>query len=180
MRTLLICLILVSTSVFAQEKAPPLERENLTLGASECDSDSANLLSNCGFETGDFTDWGLAGAMDYVSVSTGAAHSGNYGGSFGAVGDLTVLEQPVDTIPGQFYGIEFWLANLVGGSGTFFGAYWCGASEDCFPLLVLEDPDPFDWTLHTFGATADSRVSYIRFLIRHDPNYFYLDDVDVN
>ena len=51
----------------------------------------ANLVVNCGFETGDFTGWTQSGNTGFTGVSTGIyAYSGNYG-AFGDHMAATVI-----------------------------------------------------------------------------------------
>ena len=71
---------------------PPL----LTFGLGTA---RANLLTNPGFETGNFSGWALTGNSGFISIITSPVHSGNFAASFGAVGSLTFLSQTVtDTV----------------------------------------------------------------------------------
>jgi hypothetical protein len=86
---------------------------------------SVELLTNGGFETGDFTSWtycnpaGAAypGTLKKTSdnfVAHGqayAAHSGIYYYLDGAVGSDDYVSQTFSTVIGATYNISFWLFN---------------------------------------------------------------------
>jgi hypothetical protein len=188
MRKLLIalgCVALLSTWSTAQEKAlvTPLATPQAGI-ASICDSNTLNLASNCGFENGDFSNWNVSGPMDFVNVDPSAANSGSQGALFGTIGDYTYLTMslPMGVPDPVNYHIEFWMANLVGGSGTYAAAYWSadGTFDDAYLLTEMIDSDPFDWTLYTFGPLPSAAGSQpaIQFIFRHDPDFFFLDDLD--
>jgi hypothetical protein len=182
-----VCLVLLPTFVFAQQKAlpsPPPQADNQPPVDSICEGTSSNLLVfvNCGFETGDFTDWTVGGDTTYASVGTNTVNSGNYAAGFGAIGNYTVLNQQIFTSrSGDTFHVEFWLTNPVGGAGTEFQFYWYPSPNDD-PVLLMDvtDSDPFDWTLFTFGPLpATDSGATLSFLFRHDPDFFYFDDLDV-
>ena len=67
----------------------------------------ANLITNPGFETGDFTGWTKVGLADVIGTNSGIApHSGNFQARL-FTGTLT---QSVATTPGASYTINFFLA----------------------------------------------------------------------
>lgn len=86
---------------------------------SQCDAIAGNLVANCGFETGDFTDWTLRGNTGFLSVESNFSgylpHSGNYFASLGAVGSLGYLSQTVSDTAGQQYTFSLYYAS----NGTF-------------------------------------------------------------
>lgn len=189
MRQLLIslaCVALCPALFLAQDKTPALGRGGTVLPRidSFCDSNLQNVAANCGFELGNFTNWSLSGPTDYVNVDPSAANSGANGALFGAIGGYTNLDQSLPAGSSALnYHVEFWLANLMGGSGTEVDAIWSpnGTFADGQQLLRLVDPGSFDWTLYTFGPlpTHVGIQPAIRFIFRHDPDFFFLDDLDV-
>jgi len=104
----------------------------LTLQAS-----ASNLLTNSGFETGDFTGWNVIPNSPTYGVGVGGTNifgtfwgtvpvivnSGNYAAyaivcnslfrcnPSGNDGDNMTLEQTVDLVAGQTYHIGFWIGN---------------------------------------------------------------------
>ncbi len=173
----LVCLALLSTFSFAQQKAPPSERAIAAGGPSQCDNSvdfPDNLVMNCGFETGNFANWTLTGATDFVGVDAAHAQSGNFGAFFGAIGDITQLSYIVPTTQGRNYHIEFQLANPAGGTGTSFSA-----SLGNTLLMSLNDSDPDNYRLFVFNVDSDFTDAQLRFQFRQDPDYWSFDDVYV-
>ena len=92
------------------------------LGLGITQSARANLITNGGFETGDFSGWTVRGRDNDVvgSVPFIPPHSGNFQALFG-VGSNSIT-QNVATKPGSSYVIDFWLAAKIFNQveGAFF------------------------------------------------------------
>src|SRR5262249_24883394 len=58
-----------------------------------CDRVPGNLVRNCGFETGDFTNWTRSGDPGFTSIEMFAAHSGSWGLNIGPTGGLGYIAQ---------------------------------------------------------------------------------------
>jgi hypothetical protein len=173
----LVCLTLLSTFCFAQQKTPPSGRAIQADQPSQCDDPMAfpgNLVMNCGFETGNFNNWTLTGPIDFVGVDADHAQSGNFGAFFGAIGGFTQLTSIVPTMQGRNYHIEFQLANPEGGTGTFFRAFLGNT-----PLMTLEDSDPDPYRLFVFNVDVSVTDAQLLFLFRQDPDFWWFDDVYV-
>jgi hypothetical protein len=135
----------------------------------------ANLVTNPGFETGDFTGWTQFDDTGFSGVD-GNPHAGTFAAFFGPVGDTGGIFQSLATAPGAMYTLSFWLSN-DGGPGNSFSASWNGV---VIPGSILTDAGAFGYTQFTFtGLLATGAATDLRFTFRNDPSFWFLDDVDV-
>jgi len=151
-----------------------------------CETVSGNLVSNCGFESGDFGPWSTFDATDNIGVGTSsptsvAPNSGTFLAYFGQVDSTGGITQMIPTVAGQAYDISFYLQNDgpdngEGGPGaTFFDISFDGGS------LYSESQAPaYGFTQFTFtGIVASSDNTPISFTFQQAPAYYSLDDVVV-
>jgi hypothetical protein len=145
---------------------------------SICDGIAGNLVTNCGFETGDFTGWSLTGNTGFTGVASGNQYvnSGTYGAQLGPVGSDGFLSQNVGAAGNTLYNVSFYLYN-DGGTPNNFTVIWNGV--DVGPDIV--DAGGFSYSL--FGGVllgnAGVGSNSLTFDYRQDPAYFGLDDVVV-
>ena len=142
---------------------------------------SASLLKNGGFETGNFTNWSLAGNLsaNFVSTLQVAPHSGQYAAVFGQVGSPAYLSQTVLTVPGQAYLLSFWLANPTGGTPSQFLLNWITSPSTTNTLISQTNLNAFGWTNEEFVVVATGTNSVLQFGFRDDPKYLGFDDVSL-
>lgn len=142
-----------------------------------------SLVQNGGFETGDFTDWTLAGDpapdnfVDDGSNTGIPPHSGTYFAALGETGALAYLSQTLPTIAGQKYLLSLWLYNPVNGSNrnpNQFTVSWNGSS-----LYNKTNLKSSTWTNLQFIITATGSSTVLQFGARDDNDYLGLDDVSV-
>ena len=136
-----------------------------------------NLVTNGGFETGDFTGWAQGGntGSTYVDSSPSDAHSGSDSAALGPIGSLGFLTQNVQTVVGQQYTFSWWLGNDQDNSPSEFQASWNGS------VIFDQTSIPAQgYTSYSFTELmATSTSTPIQFGFRQDPAFFHLDDVTV-
>lgn len=137
---------------------------------------AAELITNGGFETGDFTGFTLSGNTGFTFVTTEApaVSSGLFGAAFGPVGSLGTITQTLATSAGQSYLISFDLSNLGGETPNAFNVSFGGTS-----LFSATDSAAFAFTNFSTTATAAGASTDLAFSFQHDPNFFTLDNISV-
>jgi hypothetical protein len=161
-------------------------------GSSICTAVSNNKVSNCGFETGDFTSWTIGGNVlnpggNYYGVDAFDANSGNFGAymsqDFIDGGKTAVtLGQTLSTVSGTLYTVSFWLEQDTTptlGYTHFFSASWGGTVfQTLTPTVALPGPVGL-FTQYSFAEMATSTSTALSFSFENDDNYWSFDDVSV-
>jgi hypothetical protein len=172
MRKSLAFLALFLASVFAAQSAK---------ADDACSSVSGNLVSNCGFETGDFTGWSgtiLTDPFGYSAVDGTQPFSGSYGAYFGSFQDDTLF-QTLNTVAGTTYTIQFALDNEAdpdpahGFVNDFTATF--GGTTLFSEINAPEDSE----TLLTFTGVATGTSTNLTFTSQNDALYWDLDSVSV-
>lgn len=135
---------------------------------------AVELVTNGGFETGDFTGWTQFGNTSDTGVDTAAAFEGNFGAFFGPANRRGGIRQTVFTVPGQLYRLTFALQNNDGSPVNSYGVFVDGVTQ----VSALNAPT-FPYTLFTFEFNALDAFTTLAFAFRHDASEFYLDNVSV-
>jgi methionine-rich copper-binding protein CopC len=141
---------------------------------------SSNLVTNGGFETGDFTAWtqsGDTGSTGVTGTFDGTApHSGSFHAHFGPTGSLGFIAQTLSTIAGASYTLTFWLSHPY--SDSTAGTEWL-VRVGGTTLRDVQNAGNFGYTQFTFTFTATSSSTVLQFGFLEPPSYFFLDDVTV-
>lgn len=151
----------------------------LLIGVPAAFANGTNLLTNGGFETGDFSGWETGGQFDHTQVVPSgyygySTEEGAYYAALGAVGGEATLSQSFGTVSGQSYIFSFWFA-AVGDPSSDFSAYWNGTQ-----IYAVTTPDTgAQWTEYSFTEEGGGHDS-ITFLARDVPAYMALDNVIVS
>ncbi len=134
------------------------------------------LISNGGFETGDFSGWASTGnsSHDTVTTSATARRAGSYGANFSASGSLGFISQTVTTYPGQPYLVSLWLDSPDGVTPNRFQAKWAGQT-----LMDQAGLTGFGWTNLHYTVINSSTQATLQFGLRDDSSALGLDEVTV-
>jgi hypothetical protein len=150
---------------------------------------AADLVTNGGFETGNFSSWtftgggcvGVTGSVAGVGCSPvdtdPGPHSGNYAAYLGPNGQIDTLAQNLATTGGQSYRVSFWLSNTSLNGVTnpnLFQVSWDGVA-----LMTLSNASAFGYQQFFIYTDAADNGSELKFTFRQDPAYYVLDDVSV-
>jgi hypothetical protein len=160
------------------------------VAASICIGQPANLVANCGFETGDFTSWMLSGNdvptelnFQYGVEGTDpldgiAPNSGSYQAFFADLAsNATILSQTITTIPGDPYSISWFMVQdttPVSPYTNLFTMAFGGAD-----LVTLSGIPAQGYTEYTAWTAATSTSTTLDFTFGNDLGEFLLDDVIV-
>ena len=136
----------------------------------------AELVTNGGFETGNFSGWTSFGNTGFQSVSGGrAVNTGSFGAYFGAVGSPGGIFQTLATTAGSTYIVSFWL-GIDSGTPNSMTFNWNGGADELSFLNAAGQ----GLTRYTFLLTATSAATDLRFNIQHNPAFYFIDNISVN
>jgi hypothetical protein len=145
----------------------------LIVGVTSAGYATAGIVSNGGFETGDFTGWMLSGNTDFVGVTTGIAHTGDFAAFFGPDQSLGFLSQTLATTVGTTYELNFFLAS-DGQTPSDFLVTFGGTTFEQVDLPA------FPYVSESFTVAATGSSTLLQFGFRDDNGFLNLDDVSVS
>ncbi|HZS81323.1 MAG TPA: PEP-CTERM sorting domain-containing protein [Stellaceae bacterium] len=136
---------------------------------------SAPIVANGDFETGDFTGWTVSPSANILI--TPVAIAGNFSASLGDVSASPgSLSQTLTTTPGTLYAISFLLQNQDTAQSNAFTVMF-GSDIVFSETNALSDPSPVAVTVFD---TALSGSTLLSFIDTNDQSDWLLDDVTVN
>ena len=163
-----------------------------------CASVSGNLVANCGFETGDFTDWTVGGALsgsfdgNYYGVQgdlnnppengipLGPVNSGSWAAYFGTDVTQTIapmtLSQTLTASAGVLYTITFYLDQDALTAENTFSVTFAGATLTSVTNMAPTNGYVLEQFTYNDVSVADP---VLEFSFENPPDYFFLDDVSV-
>lgn len=135
----------------------------------------ANIVTNGGFETGNFTGWTQFGDTSFTGVDSLSPQSGVFAAFAGPSAPGGIF-QTLATTPGRSYVVDFWLMNEADVLGQVtpnsFAFSWGGV-----PRLTLSNASVFGYTHYSFILLATSASTDLRFTFQHGPAFWDLDTV---
>ena len=139
----------------------------------------ANLVTNGGFETGNFSGWVTtpAASNSLFLVTNLFPQAGAFYATFGAqAATLDSISQMLVTSPGASYDISFWL-RVDGGQNpnNSFEFNWDGGVAE----LSLSNTPTQAYTQYTYTLTATTASTALSFGARNRPSFSRLDTIVV-
>jgi hypothetical protein len=137
----------------------------------------ANLVTNGGFETGDFSGWTTAVNGVFDGVDNAAPQAGTFAAFFGNPGASTI-SQTLATVAGSTYKVVFWLMAESDPTGVStpnsFSFSWDGVA-----VQMLTDSPAFGYTEYQYLLAASSASTQILFGFSNTPAFWDFDSVSV-
>jgi hypothetical protein len=162
---------------------------------SICDAIANNLVTNCGFETGDFTGWTLTGndtpfELGFLYGVEGQdpvdgifPNSGNYQAYVGDfVDNATTLSQTLSTVPGGEYNVSLFLAQDTAPTGLCNAVPCANEFDVTLDGNIVEDLTDVPvqgYTEYTATLDVTDASSILNITLGNDLGQFLLDDVSV-
>ncbi len=131
---------------------------------SVCDAVAGNLVSNCGFETGDFSDWTVSNNDGNTAVEPNSFYppGTNSGEFFAALGDAsstpTTIAQTFSDAVGSTLTFSFYV--YTDGNPYSITANWDGENLLSLGSAVATTPEGYTLYSFTLTGTGSDTISF--------------------
>lgn len=155
------------------------------LAADVCLSSPKNVITNCGFETGDFTGWTISGTDSgqsnngiYYGVENFNQFSGNDAAWFGALGGEISLNQALTgLIPDDIYTLTFEAFNDTTPLGIYVNNLSVSIGTDTIPLVSQAAAGGY--TLYTAMIGSHTSSATLSITSRNDAGVWNIDSIEM-
>jgi hypothetical protein len=152
----------------------------LAFAASTAQAAVTNLVTNSGFESGDFTGWTQFGNTTFngVACSPGFGHASTCASFFGPIGSNGGISQTLTGLDvGGEYILDFQLQNSADVPSAFSVTFGTTTIYTVTNPAASGPAGTYAEFNFRMFATASSQT--LTFNFRDDPGFFILDDVSV-
>ena len=139
---------------------------------------AAELVTNGGFESVQFTGWSHTTNYLIGAISISDVHSGTHAALFGSVEEFPdTLSQTLATVAGQSYALTFWTGSYLVLPNAPVNAHL----EVTVDGVMVGEANSSDYPYSFYGTSfvATSNATVLSFTGFNDTGYYLLDDVSV-